>query len=417
MITRPSKLLAFAVAAGIALSAHAADTVKIAFIDPLSGSMANVGENELATLTYLVNQVNARGGVLGGQKLEIVSFDNKLSPQETLVAMKNVHDRKISFVIGGNGSSIASAIIEELDKNNARNPGNRALYLNFASVDPDFTNSKCSFWHYRFDAHSDMKMQALPNYLKEDSHIKKVYIIGQDYSFGHQVSRAAKEMLKAKRPDIQIVGDDLHPIGKVKDFQPYIAKIRASGADTVITGNWGNDLSLLVKAGKDSGLDVNYYTYNAYGPGTATAIGPAGINKVNVVAEWHNNLANPKTEKFYADYRKDLPAPKDELYFYRERYALENLVGAIEKAKSTDPLKVATAMEGLSWDSDMGRVTMRREDHQLQLPMVIARMVKAGTPRAKNDVEGSGLGFETKVLLAADQVALPTSCQMKRPAK
>ncbi|NEX60785.1 branched-chain amino acid ABC transporter substrate-binding protein [Noviherbaspirillum sp. 17J57-3] len=411
------KLAGFAVAVGFAVAAHAADTVKIAFVDPLSGSMANIGENELATLTYLVNQINDRGGVLGGRKFEIVSFDNKLSPQETLAAMKNVHDRKIPFVIGGNGSSVGGAIIEELDKNNVRNPDNRALYLNFASIDPDFTNSKCSFWHFRFDAHSDMKMQALTNYLKEDSRIKKVYIIGQDYSFGHQVSRAAKEMLKAKRPDIQIVGDDLHPIGKVKDFQPYVTKIRASGADTVITGNWGNDLSLLVKAGKESNLDVKYYTYNAYGPGTATAIGTAGADKVNVVAEWHNNLANPKTEKFYADYRKALPAPKDELYYYRIRYAMDALVAGIEKAKSIDPLKVASAMEDLSWDSDMGRVTLRRDDHQLQMPMVIARMTNAGSPKAKNDVEGSGLGFETKVLLSADQSMLPTSCQMKRPEK
>lgn len=417
MLIKKSHLLIAAAAASFALSAHATNTVKIAFVDPLSGPMANVGENELATLNYLVDQINARGGVLDKQKLEIVSFDNKLSPQETIVAMKNVHDQKIPFVIGGNGSSVAGAIIEELDKNNARNPGKRALYLNFASVDPDFTNSKCSFWHFRFDAHSDMKMQALTNYLKEDSNIKKVYIIGQDYSFGHQVSRAAKEMLKAKRPDIEIVGDDLHPIGKVKDFQPYIAKIRASGADTVITGNWGNDLSLLIKAGKESGLDVKYYTYNAYGVGTATAIGEAGADKVNVIAEWHNNMSNTKTEKFYNDYRKALPDPKDELYFYRIKYAIDALVAGIEKAKSTDPLKVANAMEGLTWEGNMGQVTLRRDDHQLQLPMVIARMTKAGSPRAKNDVEGSGLGFETKVLLAANQVMLPTTCQMKRPTK
>lgn len=417
MAKTPVKILAMAAFIGLTLAAQAAETVKIAFVDPLSGSMANVGENEKRTLDYLVGRINAKGGVLGGRKLEVIAFDNKLSPQETLVAMKNVHDKKIPFVIGGNGSSIAGAIIEELEKYNARNPKNRAIYLNFASIDPDFTNSKCSFWHFRFDAHSDMKMAALTNFLKEDKNIKKVYIIGQDYSFGHQVSRAAKEMLKAKRPDIQIVGDDLHPIGKVKDFQPYIAKIRASGADTVITGNWGNDLSLLVKAGKESALDVKYYTYNAYGVGTATAIGDAGEGKLNVVTEWHNNLANQKTEKFYADYRKAMPAPKDELYFYRMKYATDMLVAAIEKAKSVDPVQVATAMEGLSFEADTGKITMRRDDHQLLLPMTIARMTAAGSQRAKNDVEGSGLGWETKVLLSADQSALPTSCQMKRPAK
>ena len=80
------------------------------------------------------------------------------------------------------------------------------------------------------------------------------------------MTRAAKEYLKRKRPDIEIVGDDLHPIAQVKDFSPYVAKIKASGADTVITGNWGSDLSLLIKAAKDAGLTANFYTYYAATP-------------------------------------------------------------------------------------------------------------------------------------------------------
>lgn len=410
-------LLGIAVWVALNVSAQAADNIKIAFVDPLSGSMANVGENEGKTLQYLVDQVNAKGGVLDGRKLEVVTFDNKLSPQETLIALKQITDQKISYVIGGNGSSVAAAIIDAVDKNNARNPDKRVLYLNFASIDPDLTNDKCSFWHFRFDANSDMKMKALTNVLKDDKKIKKVFIIGQDYSFGHQVSRAAREMLKAKRPDIQIVGDDFHPIGKVKDFSPYIAKIKASGADTVITGNWGNDLALLIKAGKDAGLDVNYYTYNSYGLDAPTAIGAAGVGKVNVVAEWHNNMNNPKTEKFYADFRKHLPAPKDDLFYYRIKYATDMLVKAIEQAKSADPYKVALAMEGMKYDSDMGPVVMRKDDHQLLLPLHVSTMAVAGSPGAKNDVEGSGYGFRTKVLLTAQDSALPTSCKMRRPAK
>ena len=95
-----------------------------------------------------------------------------------------------------------------------------------------------------------MKMEALTTYIKDRPDVKKVYLINQNYSLGQQVSRAAKEMLARKRPDVKIVGDDLHPIGQVKDFSPYIAKIKQSGADTVITGNWGPDLALLIKAAK-----------------------------------------------------------------------------------------------------------------------------------------------------------------------
>ena len=96
-------------------------------------------------------------------------------------------------------------------------------------------------------------MAALTNYMKARTNIKKVYLINQDYSFGQAVRAARQAMLKAKRPDIQIVGDELHPLLKVTDFSPYIAKIKASGADTVITGNWGQDFALLLKAAADAG--------------------------------------------------------------------------------------------------------------------------------------------------------------------
>src|ERR1700756_4744372 len=171
---KSSMRVTLTIAASLALmvSARAAETIKIAFVDPFSGAMANIGENEAKTLNFLIDQINAAGGVLGGQKLEIVPFDNKLSPQETLVALQNITDQKIPFIIGGNGSNVAGAIIDAVDKHNTRNVGNRVMYLNFASVDPDFTNSRCSFWHFRFDANSDMKMEALTNVLKDDKNIK-----------------------------------------------------------------------------------------------------------------------------------------------------------------------------------------------------------------------------------------------------
>src|SRR4029078_9517902 len=135
---------------------------------------------------------------------------------------------------------------------------------------------KCSFWHFRFDADAEMKMAALTDAIAQNTHSKKVYLLNQDYAFGQAVARAAREMIPKKRPDIEIVGDELHPLGKIKDFAPYVAKIKATGADAVLTGNWGADLSLLIKAGKEAGLNVNYYTYYAGISGGPAAIGEAG---------------------------------------------------------------------------------------------------------------------------------------------
>ena len=137
---------------------------------------------------------------------------------------------------------------DAVNKHNKRNPDDRVLFLNYSAVDPALTNDKCNFWHFRFDANADIKMDALTDVMAADEGIKKVYVIGQDYSFGKAVASAAVRMLGEKRPDIEIVGNELHPIGKVKDFTPYARKIVSSGADAMITGNWGSDMVGLGKA-------------------------------------------------------------------------------------------------------------------------------------------------------------------------
>src|SRR5450830_1552797 len=241
----PLRASVVAVAFTIVAPLAGAETIKIAYIDPLSGPFAPVGQNILNSFQFIA--ANAEKWA-GNNTFEVDGFDNKGSPQESLNVLKAVIDKGYRYITQGNGSGVGLALLDAVNKYNERNPGKEIVFLNHAAVDPDMTNSKCSFWHFRFDANSDMKMEALTSYLANDKNIKKVYIIGQNYSFGHQVTRAAKEYLGRKRPDIQIVGDDLHPIGQVKDFSPYIAKIKASGADTVITGNWGADLALLIKA-------------------------------------------------------------------------------------------------------------------------------------------------------------------------
>ena len=241
------------VSALLAGSAYA-QTVKIAFIDPLSGLLGPVGQNQLRSWQYIADIANQKNWA-GGPKFEIVGFDNKLSPQESLTILKQVEDQGIRYIVQGNGSSVALALADAVAKHNARNPGKEIVYLNYAAVDPDLTNSKCDYWHFRLDINSDMKMEALTTYLAKDKNVKNVYLLNQNYSFGQAVARAAKEYLARKRPDIKIVGEDLHPLAQVKDFAPYVSKIKAAGADTVITGNWGNDLALLIKAAKDAGLN------------------------------------------------------------------------------------------------------------------------------------------------------------------
>ena len=158
-------------AAALLATAAQAQTVKIAYIDPLSGPFANVGEQGLAEFRFAVDRIN-KSGVLGKMKLEIVPFDNKVSPQESLNQLKRVIDQDIRYITQGNSSAVAGALLEAVNRHNERNPGKEIVYLNYAAVDPAYTNEKCSFWHFRFDANSDMKMESLTTFMATQKNSK-----------------------------------------------------------------------------------------------------------------------------------------------------------------------------------------------------------------------------------------------------
>ncbi|WP_338848384.1 branched-chain amino acid ABC transporter substrate-binding protein [Massilia sp. W12] len=390
-----------------------ADTIKIAFIDPLSGPFAPVGQNQFKTFQLAAEQANA-GKWAGEHKFEVTGFDNKGSPQEALTQLKAVIDQGYRFVAQGNGSAVGLALLDAINKHNERNPGKEVILLNYAAIDPDMTNGKCSFWHFRFDAHSDMKMEALTTYIAKNKAIKNVYLIGQNYSFGQSVSRSTKEYLARKRPDIKVVGDDLHPIGQVKDFSPYIAKIKASGADTVITGNWGADLSLLVRAAKDADLKANFYTLYAVTSGVPTAMGAAGAERVKVLGNWLPNADNAAASASVDAFKKKF---NDDLYTAQAHTALAMVGRAAKETRSLDPVKLAFAMEGMKVNSLNGEVSMNKVDHQLQQPLYIATWTKINGKDVKYDQENTGYGWKIEQKIDPWVAAQPTSCQMKRPAK
>ncbi len=400
---------AMLVAAGAAF-AQKGETVKIAWLDPLSGLMAALGTNQMKSWQYLAEEFSKNNAA--GVKFEIVPIDNKLSPQETTSALRSAMDQGVRYVVQGNGSGPALAIMDALEKHNARNPGKEVVYLNYAAVDPDLTNSKCSYWHFRLDADTSMKMEALTAFIKDKPEVKKVYLINQNYSHGQQVSRYAKEMLKRKRPDIEIVGDDLAPLAQVRDFAPYVAKIKQSGADSVITGNWGSDLALLIKAANDAGLsNVNFYTYYAIATGAPTALGAAAAGKVYMVGYSHMNLdgpIKPIVQGFKARFN-------DDMYTGSVYHGFAMLTEAFQRARSTDPVKVAKVMEGMKFNSFNGEVEMRKADHQMQQGLFITRWEKAGG-KYPLDSENTGYTFVPVKYYEPYVASTPTSCQMKRPS-
>jgi branched-chain amino acid transport system substrate-binding protein len=418
---------AIAAAAGMrAVSAQPAsgrEPVRIALVEGLSGAFANAGEAVARNLQWAMERVNARGGVRlpgGTRPLELVRMDSKGQAEEALAMLRGALDQGIAFIAQGNSSSVAAALVDALNKHNEREPARRALLLNYSAVEPSLTQERCSFWHFRFDAHADLRLSALMALLRDDRALKKVYLIGQDYSFGQQVLRRAREMIAALRPDIEIVGDELHPIGRVKDFLPYAAKIRASGAQAVVTGNWGNDLTLLVKAVRESGPPLRFFTFYGNALGAPAALGDAGVGAVLAVAEWHPNAGDAASDAMVAAFRKRFPDPREDYLHLRMQVMVEMLALAVERAGATDATAVARSLEGLRYDGatlgGLGAGTMRAEDHQFQQPLMVSLMDRQGAPGVKFDVEGSGYGFRTVRRFDAAQVDTgPLACRMTRP--
>jgi branched-chain amino acid transport system substrate-binding protein len=388
--------------------AQSGQTVKIAFIDPLSGPFANVGQNQLKSWQFIAEEFSKKNAA--GVKFEMVPFDNKGSPQESLTVLKAALDQGIRFVTQGNGSGAAAAISDAVQKHNERNPGKEVVYLNYAAVDPALTNERCSHWHFRLDADTSQKMEALTSYMKDQPSVKNVYLINQNYAHGQQVNRYFKEIMARKRPDVKIVGEDLHPLGQVKDFAPFIAKIKAAGADSIVTGNWGQDLTLLVKAAKDAGLTASFYTYYAGVSGTPTALAAGVGGPVRVVAYGHNGLGEP-VKKLQDEFKKRF---NDDWYTFATYNGIALLAEAMAQAKSTDPVKVADKMSGLKFKGFAGDVEMRKADHQMLQPLYITEWRKADQ-KVPYSVENTGWNFQEVKAIPAFVAATPTSCQMKRP--
>jgi branched-chain amino acid transport system substrate-binding protein len=404
----------------MALPALAAeDTIKIALIEPFSGPVAAVGRDSLEAFEFYVDRINEAGGVLNGRKLEIVAFDNVMNAEKTTQQLRKAIDQGIRFISQGVGSNHALNIIKALQKYNKRNPGKEVMYFNYAAVTTSFTNELCMFWHFRFDQNVDQKVAALTGFMNNDPSVKKVYMINQNYAYGQSFQKAARKYLKERAPKVELVGDEMIvPFGKVLDFTPYIAKIKASGADTVLTGNWGPDATRLIGAGADAGLKVKYYSIYAGIPAAMNTMGTrvATFAPILQITESHEN--DPGEPDWLIEIENDYLAKyKKSTYADRFRIMFEMLVKAFNKAGSADPTAVGYALEGMTNRGAKSEAWMRPDDHQIHFPMVISHIsTDVERPFIYNG-ENYKMAYKTDGWISREELILPTTCNMKRPPR
>jgi len=284
----------------------------------------------------------------------------------------------------GNGSSVAHAITDAVLKHTSAIRARRC-FLHYAPSTPALTNEKCHFWHFRFDADVDMKMAGLTDFIAKDRNIPQ----GLPHQPGLLVRQGGRrrgdaKMLAASVPTSRSLGDELHPLQKEQDFSPTWRR-SSIGADSVITGNWSNDMLLLFKAGKDAGLNVNWFTYYGGGLGSVPAIGKDGVGHLKHITEHHKTLPTllPEEAAFTA-----LNRPGRRALYWRLRNLFVLLEAAAKKAGSNEPAKLARALEGMKMDTPLGPMEMRADNHQLLQPLFVSTL---STRRSRRRGERPGL--------------------------
>ena len=390
--------------------------IKIAAIEPLSGPYAAVGKDLIDGIVFSASEINKNGGI-NGRMIEIVPMDNAMKAEKTTELLRKAIDDGIRFITQGGGSSHALNIIKQLEKYNSRNPGKEVLFLNHSAVTTSFTNDDCTFFHFRFDSNVDMKVAGLVSHMSKDNSVKKVYLFNQNYVYGQTFRETATRLLEKNAPNIEIVGDELiQPFGKVQDFNPYITKIKLSGADTVLTGNWGPDAYRFVNALKDAGLKVKMFGIYISAPSGMAAMGKNLLyNDVIVVKEF--NPTNSNAPDWYKNYESDIiksteMTPDAD----RLRFMLEMFKSAIEKADSFEPVDIAYALEGIEGRSvDGGKIFMRKDDHQIHFDMqalLVSEKVDQSIIYRSKDFDMSYINVGN---IPVEDITLDTSCKMKRP--
>lgn len=400
------------IAAGLAGGAAWAEPLKIGIIEPLSGVQSPTGRLVVNGTQYAIEQINAAGG-FNGEKIQLVEYDNAGTTAGAADKFKQAVADGVHVIVQGTSSALVGQVQEDVRKHNLRNPKKPILFLNVNSEAMELTGEKCHFYSYRFTTTAPMRVNAMVDAMKGSGHLgSKVYSLNQNYSWGRDMESAIDAA--APRGGYKVVGKVLHDLNKIQDFAPYMAKLKESGPDTVITGNWGNDLLLLMKAASESGSKVRLGTTFLDQVGN---IGSAGNTAAGHYIANTYNLELDKTG-FVENFKKKFghyPVFSEPLTAYALQVVHEALKTVDKKQKSApvDVTAIAKALENVRAQWPSGEVTMRKEDHQLVLPVVVS-VVKED---ARYAVDNTRYGFvPVKVVPGKDIIYAPqASCKMERP--
>jgi branched-chain amino acid transport system substrate-binding protein len=383
------------------VSGAASDTIKLGVTEPLSGTFKDIGERYLDGVLYAAQVINESGGLVG-KKVEVVPIDSELKPDVATRKAQNLILRDgVKFFCGGTGSSVGAAMAQLAERQNV-------IMYTYGMDASSMTGEKCSKNFFRPGGSTDGRSFALAHLVVKMGY-KKIAMIGQDYSFGHEALAAFKKKIAEISPSTEIVCELYHPAG-TKDFAPYVSQIISAKPDAIFTPNWGNDLTLLLKQGRPMGMNQKIFNYYINDEVTIQALGNDNLIIGSMGAEiWTISMPTKKNEEFVNRFYKD--KKRWPSYCAGKAYTATMFwAEAVKKAGTTDAAAVIKAWEGLTFDGPAGLWTMRAGDHQGQVPYWYTEIV------AKNKYFNHAFE-EARGMATAKSVEVPleqTGCKMKK---
>jgi branched-chain amino acid transport system substrate-binding protein len=413
MVRKSILLFACLLGGCISSTAQAADpqTLKIAVLEALSGPQQMISTLIVNAVRYTVQAETSKPDYKG-PKIELKEYDTQNLSNLVSDRLREAIDDGARVIVQGNSSALAAQISQAVGRHAKRNPDKAVVYLDVVGAAMELTGSKCEFYHFRTSPDVGSVVKALLLGMKQAGKLgTRVYAINQNYSFGQDINNAVKEHAKAL--GYEVVGETLHELQKVQDFAPYVAAIASKSPSAVITGNWGNDLLLFLKASREAGQTYNLGAFQLDAPGTLAAAGPSAeggfaINTFNAELDKDSTaLAEDYKSKIGSYPVMVAPKTVKGIQFFFE--ALKSLKGD----NDITALDLALAMEKTTMHTSIGDISIRKKDHQMITPVVVSQVSKD----AKYKADGTDMGFKpVKVIPGPEAIsAFQDSCKMERP--
>ena len=407
---RVDRGLAAAVAfAALSLPAQA-EPLKIAILESLSGSQTSTGRMYATAVQFVVDEANAKGGY-NGEKIILTEYDNAGTTSGAAAKFQQIVADGVHVIVQGSSSAIGGQLSEDVRKHNLRNPDKKIMYINYGAEALELTGEKCQFYSFRMTTTAPMRVGALVKVMKEEGTLgTRVYSINQNYSWGKDMEDAIKG--HADKGGYEVVEAVLHDVNKIQDFAPFVAKIQAAHPDTVMTGNWSNDLLLLMKAVGGAGLKTRFATAFLDQPGNIANAGEVALG--NYIAHPFNvELSKDDYVERYKKFSGHVPSYGEPGATNAVRILIKATQAVDFKGGKIDVTKLAQALENAELPTAIGTITFRKEDHQALLPVVVSKVTKD----AKYPADDTDMGFKPVKVVQAQDVIYPvqSSCKMQRP--